>query len=288
MAAIGMDTIGRLLGAALMALSAACGGSGPAGPGSGEGIFSYGVDHTCSELSSIPAAWIDSVQDGTRLHYAHTSHGEQLTVGLERLEADDPSYDVEIGYGDLPQAAGALCVFDGQEGESYVTPDLFWETPEGMDMTRDVLDHNPSINVCMWCWCTQLDYYGAGQVEDYLDAMAQLESEYPGVTFVYMTANAQATGADGYNRYLRNTQIREHCQNNGRPLYDFADLDCWWYDDPAGQWEHSTYSWQGTSVPVEHPMFNGDEAGHTTLESCEQKGRALWWLLALTTGWTGP
>lgn len=288
MALVGFGQTGRIVATLLAALLASCGGSDPTGPGGEGGLFSYGVDHTCTDLSSIPAVWIDSVQDGIRLHYAHTSHGEQLTVGLERIEADDPSYDVEIGFGELPVAAGALCVFDGQEGETYVTPDLFWETPEGMDMTRDVLDHNPSINVCMWCWCTQLDYYGAEQVEDYLDAMALLDSEYQNVTFVYMTGNAQATGSDGYNRYLRNTQIREHCRDTGGILYDFADLDCWWYDEAAGQWEHSTYSWQGTSVPVEHSRFSGDEAGHTTLESCEQKGRALWWLLALTDGWAGP
>jgi hypothetical protein len=285
MSIVGFGQTGSVIGALMMSLMGSCGGSDPTGPGGGGGLDSYGVDHTCCDLSEIPAAWIDSVQDGIRLHYAHTSHGEQIIVGLERIEEDNPAYSVEIGYGELPQAAGALCIFDGQEGESYITPDLFWETSGGMDMTRDVLDGNPSINVCMWCWCTQLDYYGAEQVDAYLDSMAVLEGEYPGVTFVYMTGNAQASGAEGYNRHLRNTQIREHCEDTGRLLFDFADLDCWWYDSSDGQWEQSTYAWQGTQVPVEHPQFNGDEAAHTTYESCEQKGRALWWLLALIAGW---
>jgi hypothetical protein len=42
------------------------------------------IDHNCCELDMIPAAWIDSVQAGLRLHYAHTSHGGQLTTGLAR------------------------------------------------------------------------------------------------------------------------------------------------------------------------------------------------------------
>jgi hypothetical protein len=285
MSIMNLGHAGRFIGAMVMSLMGSCGGSDPTGPGGGGGPDSYGVDHTCCDLSDIPAAWIDSVQDGIRLHYAHTSHGEQLIIGLERIEEDHPAYPVEIGYGELPQTVGALCIYDGQEGGTYITPDLFWETPGGMDMTRDVLDHNPSINVCMWCWCTQLDYYGAEQVEAYLDSMEVLEGEYPGVTFVCMTGNAQASGAEGYNRHLRNTQIREYCEETGRLLFDFADLDCWWYDSSDGQWEQSTYEWQGTQVPVEHPQFNGDEAAHTTYGSCEQKGRALWWLLALIAGW---
>jgi hypothetical protein len=275
----------RLTGALFMII-ASCGGSNPSGPDGQGGTDSYGVDHTCTDISVIPDSLIESVQANIRMHYAHTSHGEQLILGLEQIESDDPFYDVEVGYSELPEASGALCIFDGQEGDTYITPELFWETPEGMDMTRDVLDHNPSINVCMWGWCTQLDYYDQSQVQVYLDAMTVLESEYPNVTFVYMTGNAQAEGAEGYNRNMRNTEIREYCENNNKLLFDFADLDCWWYNPSTSQWEHSVYSWQGVEVPVEHPQFHGDEAGHTTIESCRQKGRALWWLLAEIAGWS--
>ncbi|MCK4565904.1 MAG: hypothetical protein KAU48_01210, partial [Candidatus Thorarchaeota archaeon] len=34
--------------------------------------------------------------------------------------------------------------------------------------------------------------------------------------------------------------------------------------------------------------FNGNEAGHTTYTSCEQKGRAFWWLMAMLAGWNAP
>ncbi|MCD4735297.1 MAG: hypothetical protein K8R53_04595, partial [Bacteroidales bacterium] len=37
------------------------------------------IDHTCEELSNIPMSWIDSVQEKQKWHYAHTSHGGQLT-----------------------------------------------------------------------------------------------------------------------------------------------------------------------------------------------------------------
>lgn len=268
-----MNKTVRLLGASLLPLLA------------GQALATV-VDHTCTDLEAIPEYWIDQVKNCIQSHYAHTSHGSQLTWGLEFLENDDPFYAFEIGYSYLPQSSGEWCIFDGQEGETYITPDLYWQTQAGMDMTRAVLDHNPSLDTSMWCWCTQCDYYGEEEVQAYLDSMAVLESEYPGVTFVYFTGNAQGTGSAGWNRWLRNAQIRDYCESSGRLLFDFEDLDSWWYN-PASGWEQHTYLYNGSEIPAEHPHFYGDEYGHTTAESCEQKGRALWWLMALAAGWGG-
>jgi hypothetical protein len=246
------------------------------------------LDHTMTDLDQIPSAWIDSVQSVIKVHYAHTSHGGQLTTGLSRIEDSNPSYSVAIGYRTLPTETGALCIFDGQEHDTYITPDEYWETTTGMDYTRDVLDHNPSINVSMWSWCCQLTHYSETQVDAYLAAISTLETEYPDVVFVYMTCNAQATGSSGHNRWLRNEQIRQYCLNNDKVLFDFADLDAWWFNPTSEAWEHSTYEYDGDTVNVEHPEFNGNQSGHTTYESCEQKGRAVWWMLARLAGWTGP
>jgi hypothetical protein len=152
-----------------------------------------------------------------------------------------------------------------------------------MNMTRAVLDNNPSINVSMWSWCTQLNSYSADQVQAYLDSVAVLEAEYPGVTFVRMTCTAQYADAQGYNRYLRNEQIRQYCEDNEKVLFDFADMDAWWYN--GSSWEYATYDYESQQIPIEHSQFNGDEAGHTTYESCEQKGRAVWWMMARLAGW---
>ncbi len=286
--------ITRILGipAALVVilLTATCSGSdatGPGGGGSGGSGFAGQIDHSCADLNEIPDSWIDSVQVNIRMHYAHTSHGGQLTTGLDLIESDDSACDVEIGSSWLPDVTGALCIFDGQEGDTYISPDLFWETAGGMNMTRDVLTDNPTINVCMWCWCGQMDYYNEDQVQAYIDSMSVLENEYSGVTFVYMTGNAQSTGSEGYNRYLRNQQVRDFCENNSKILFDFADLDAWWYNTSTSQWEQNTYSYSGSEIPLEHEEFNGDEAGHTTFESCRQKGRAVWWMLAMIDGWEG-
>ncbi|MCD4698754.1 MAG: hypothetical protein K8S16_21185, partial [Bacteroidales bacterium] len=198
-------------------------------------IVSQGIiiDHTFTQLSQIPLEWIDSVQLNQKWHYGHTSHGGQLTTGLERIELDDTTYSVALTYSSLPVEPEALCVFEGQENSLYATPDQFWKTHEGMNNTRNVLNNNPTINVSQWSWCTQPNYWTSELIQTYLDSMSVLEAEFPDVKFIYMTANAQTGPGNhynqnldaGYNRYLRNEQIRNYCISNNKNLYDFADID---------------------------------------------------------------
>jgi hypothetical protein len=246
----------------------------------------FGIDHACTDLSQIPTQWLDSAKT-LKVHYAHTSHGSQINTGLERIESADAIYGFAVTEMSLPAEAGALCIFDGQETEAYVTPDLYWQTAVGMNYTRQVLTNNPSIRVSIWAWCTQLDGYTEGEVQEYLDSISRLETEFPNVTFVYMTGNAQVVGSEGGNRHARNQQIRQYCSDRNKTLFDFADLDCWWFNTGTNAWEYANYELDGGWIPVEHEQFNGDEAGHTTFASCEQKGRAFWWLMARIAGWSG-
>ncbi len=260
----------------------------------GQGLI---IDHNCLQLNQIPINWIDSVQANQKWHYAHTSHGGQITIGLDRIEINDPVYNVSRTSSALPTTTGALCIFDGQEIATYITPEYYWRTAAGMNLTRDVLVHNPSINVSQWSWCTQVNTYSETDIQEYLDSISVLEAEFPNVTFVYMTGNAQTGPGNhynqnldqGYNRYLRNEQIRNYCSTNNKALFDFADIDCWWFNPTSEEWELSTYEyWNGTEtidVPYEHPHYNLDQAGHTSYENCDNKGMASWWMMAKLAGW---
>ena len=237
------------------------------------------IDHACTDITKIPDSWINQVKSSLKIHYAHTSHGEQPLEGFSRLMAANPKYNYYPDNCNVPITPEYMSLMDGQYYdycETYISPDLYWEGELGLTMTRSVLN-SFDVNISMWAWCTQLNYYTQAEVQVYLNNMAQLESEYPGVTFVYMTGNAQSGDDEGQNRYDRNNQIREFCRQNNKILFDFADLDCWY-----GGEQHTA-----AGIPTEHPHYNGDEAAHTTFESCENKARAFWWLLARIAGWDG-
>ncbi len=107
------------------------------------------IDHNCIDLTEIPDNWTESAKDGIKLHYAHTSHGGQLIIGIQMLKESDPKYNFARGEQALPNAQGALCIFDGQEDKTYITPGDYWNSPEGVAATQAVLDNNKGINVSM-------------------------------------------------------------------------------------------------------------------------------------------
>ena len=175
-------------------------------------------------------------------------------------------------------------------------------------VTRAYLNSGETPNVIAWAWCGGLSDYNqlgkgatAGQVDDYLKAMTRLETDYPKITFVYMTAHLDGSGAGG-NTNQRNEQIRAYCRANNKVLFDFADIESY---DPDGTRNYMTLggnqdcSYSGGNWADEwlagNPAsklgyadgYDAADTNHTRILNNNLKGRAFWWLLARIAGWEG-
>ena len=51
------------------------------------------IDHSCTDLSLIPAQWIEQAKNDLHIAYQHTSHGSQLITGMNALRSF-PSFGV--------------------------------------------------------------------------------------------------------------------------------------------------------------------------------------------------
>ena len=221
-------------------------------------------------FDSVPTAYIDIAQTNFRIFYGHTSHGSQVVTGLNMQDTGSGTLSIEENDGvDLGHAG-----------------DLAW-----VDITREVLDRpGGDINIVMWSWCGGVSDNTEAGIDAYLDAMDQLETDYPDVVFVYMTGHLDGTGADG-NLRTRNNQIRDYCTTNDKLLFDFADIESY---DPDGtfypdgsDWCEWCETWCAANTCPDLDCVDDADCAHSVCFNCYQKGAAAWWMMARIAGWSG-
>ena len=217
---------------------------------------------------NIPEADIQRAIDELHIVYWHTSHGSQLTKGMEAMSgfADNGNLGGENYTSNLFRMDGdGLDLREpawldlGSEDSNY---ELIWE-----ETTRSYLDAHSDINVVVWAWCGSLSGWDNERVQDnYIDTMNQLETDYPGIVFVYMTGHAESGGVNG-NTITNNEYIRNYCEENDKWLYDFYDIECW---DPDGKYygdllvtDGCNYDADGSGV-TEEIDSDGDDAYEPT------------------------
>lgn len=250
------------------------------------------VDHRYTDIHAIPDYWLEQAKK-LAVHYAHTSHGSQVLSGLEWLEQRDPRFNVDIqasGVVALPGDTTALRVYDGNNypGNTYITPDMFWETSDGLEHTRSVAATG-WFDLSLWSWCGQMSYYSDAQVLQYMDALEGLDAQYPDVDFIYYTGHTDGT-APGSDLWRHNDLVRQHVRQDGGILFDFADIESY---DPAGIFYPNASdacewcdSWCAQH-PASFECQSLPSCAHTHGLQCTLKAQAFWYLMARLAGWEG-
>ncbi len=256
------------------------------------------IDHNDTDITALTEADINRAKADLHIAYGHTSHGSQVTSGMNGLVGfangggKGLSLPTDIFAWNNGGSGGALDLHDyfapGDLGNPNRTA---WA-----DETRDYLDDpaNADVNVVMWSWCGQADTSEAN-INIYLNTMSQLEAEadYADVSFVYMTGHLVGTGLTG-NLHLRNEQIRDYCNANGKILYDFEDIESY---DPDGAYygdkdanDYCDYDsdgngsldgnwaleWQTDPSHVEDVDWYKVSAAHSQALNGNQKAYAAW------------
>ncbi|MEN8121136.1 MAG: T9SS type A sorting domain-containing protein [Bacteroidota bacterium] len=280
------------------------------------------IDHNCAKLEPIPESAILNAKSSLHIAYDHTSHGSQLITGMNGLR--DLTLPNLVGYkGDIYNwnnggTDGALDLHDDFSTVGDLGYEDLW-TPA----TRTYLDDaaNSDVNVIIWSWC---DISGH-DIDGYLANMETLISEYgPGgtkildgtrtvpVTFVFMTGHTNAGSSNEWT-FNANKQIRQHCIDNNRVLFDFYDIESY---DPDGDYfgdgeanllNYGTYN--GLKDLEDDCSYNLDGGGrgnwavewrnshtenvdwydcyaaHSDALNGNLKAYAAWWLWAKLAGW---
>jgi len=127
--------------------------------------------------------------------------------------------------------------------------------------------------------------------------MNSLEVTYPDVTFVYMTGHLDYWNRENTN--AANDSIRSFCLDNGKVLFDFADIESYGPegtghkengDDACDYYNGGGDSIGNWAVEYQNTHTEGTDwyecgSAHSEPLNANLKAYAAWWMFASLAGW---
>ncbi len=236
------------------------------------------ADHNAAkDFDKIPECWIQEAKKQFRIAYQHTSHGSQVSSGIEYVENNIDSSLYSFGG----SGANELYFADYAMGGGDLGGD--WAPA-----TKSYLDKNPNTNTIMWSWCGQVSGYTTynSMSEHYLAPAESIVDDYK-INFIYMTGHLEGSGPSG-TAYTANNIIREHVKDVEGVLFDFADIES--YDPDGNYYPNGSDACEWCEDWCDkHPSDcqNLPGCAHSHGFNCIQKGKAFWWMVARMAGWDG-
>ena len=193
----------------------------------------------CISATNRPRAVAEKVAQ-LKWYFAHASVGANMVDGISDLHTlDQATYPFQsVSAAKTPPAATqAAGIYEHNRGNPG------WKAKfDGFESCVSNGWHNPTINLAMNKLC-YIDQHASFKY--YLHSMTNLEAEFPDTVFVYTTIPL-TTAADGDNslRNCFNNRLREWTKQNGRVLFDIADMEA--HDSPGNPstFEHRGKTWQ--------------------------------------------
>ena len=259
-------------------------------------------DHTVAKESvfrAIPQTAIEKAKNDLRIAYFHSSHGSRVISGMDGLvnyKAGDDSLYAFTKDGSLE--TGKLSIDDNNSGGNDLSSKDTIQDNGHTQWYNETVEYltdaaNSHINVVMWSWCDP----GGHDHQQYLDDMEVLITDYPAITFVFMTGHPNGDGESesDTSAYHAFTLISAHAKANNRWLIDYWDIethdmnDAYYPDADDNGVEDGTEfykDWQ-----TDHPgEFFENSCAHTDDDqelTCNRKAYAAWWIWARIAGWDG-
>lgn len=179
------------------------------------------IGHTqCGAAQTFPPAIAEKLRQ-VKWFFAHASVGSNMLDGLADLHASDKErFPLEFITTDRdpPVATRSGVIYEHNRGNPG------WKAK--FDRFEDAIRRgwrSPAIHIAM----NKLCYIDQGaSFKYYLHSMTNLEAEFPDTVLVYATIPlTTATDGDNFLRNAFNDRLREWARQNGRVLFDIADIE---------------------------------------------------------------